>query len=70
MPVAIPAIALALTAVGTGVAIAGARQQASDAKGAANYNAKVEENNAIVAQQQADAEALQIRRTNRLRAGA
>jgi hypothetical protein len=63
-------IALAATAAGTGVAVAGQQQQARAAENAAEFNAKVEQNNALAAQQQAEAEALQIRRTNRLRAGA
>lgn len=63
-------VSLALTAAGTGVAVAGQRQQAKAAENTAEFNAKVEQNNALAAQQQAEAEALQIRRTNRLRAGA
>lgn len=69
MPVALPFIALALTAVGTGVAVSGALSQGKAAEDAAKYNAKVEENNALAAQQQAEAEARQIDRQNRIRAG-
>lgn len=69
MAAAVPFIALALSAVGTGVAFAGSLQQAKAAEEAAKYNAKIDENNALAARQQAEAEALQIRRANRLRAG-
>ena len=70
MPVAIPFIALALTGIGTGLGVASSLQQGKAAEDQAKYNAKVSENNALAATQQAEAEALQIRRTNRLRAGA
>jgi hypothetical protein len=45
-------------------------QQAQAAKDTAKFNSDVEKNNAIAAQQQAQAEATQIQRQNRLRAGA
>lgn len=61
--------AVAISAVGTGVSVAATQQQASAANDAAKFNAKVQENNALAAQQQSEAEALQIRRANRLRAG-
>lgn len=51
--VAIPLVALALTAVGTGVAVAGAVSQANAASNAAKYNQQVANNNAIAAEQQA-----------------
>lgn len=69
IPESIALVSLALTAAGTGVAVAGQQQQAKAAEDSAKFNAKVNENNAIAAQQQAEAEALQIRRANRLRQG-
>lgn len=70
MPVALAALALVATAAGTAVSVTSAQQQAKSAKDTAKFNSDVENNNAIAAQQQAQAEATQIRRTNRLRAGA
>lgn len=61
--------ALALSAAGTATSVIGSSQQAKAAEGAAEYNAKVEQNNAIAAQQSAEAEAAQIRRLNRIRLG-
>jgi hypothetical protein len=51
--VALPAIALALTAVGTATAVAGAVSQGVAASNAAKYNQQVANNNAVAAQQQA-----------------
>ena len=70
MAVALPAIAIALTAVGTGIGVYSAVQQGKAAEDAANYNAKVAENSARAAAEQAEAEARQIRRLNVLRSGA
>lgn len=63
-------VAAASAAAGTGVAVAGAQQQAEAANDTAKYNAKIAENDAIAASQQAEAEAAQIRRKNRLLGGA
>jgi len=69
MAVAIPAIALALTAVGTGVATYAAVQQGNAADDAAQATANAERANAQAAQNQAALEATQVRRRNALRLG-
>lgn len=66
MAVALPLVAVALAGVGAYAAV----QQGKAAEDAAEYNAKVAENNAQAAADQAAAEALQVRRVTRLRAGA
>lgn len=70
MPVAIPVIAVALTAVGAGVAAYSSAQQGKAAEKAGKATASAERANAIAAQQQAQLEANQVRRRNRLRLGA
>lgn len=62
MPVAIPWIGLALTAVGTGVAVAGQQEQAAAQEKAAEYNAAVAENNATAQKQAAQYEADKLRK--------
>lgn len=62
--VAIPWISLALTAAGTGVAVAGKLEAASAAREAGRFNAKVAENNAKAEQDKAQFEAQQIRKRN------
>jgi hypothetical protein len=62
MPVAIPWIGLALTAVGTGVAVAGQQQQAKAQEKAAEYNAAVAENNATAQRQAAEFEASKLKK--------
>lgn len=63
------AIALAAVAASTALGAYSAVQQGEAAEDAAEYNAKVAENNAQAAADQAAAEALQVRRAARLRAG-
>jgi len=63
-------IAVAATAAGTGVAVSSNIQQGKAADETAKFNAKIAENDALAAQQQAAAEAEQIRRKNRLLSGA
>lgn len=58
-------IGVVATAAGTGVTIAGQQQAAAAQKDAANYNAKVAENNALQAQQASEYEATRIRDKNR-----
>jgi hypothetical protein len=66
MAQAIPVIVmLAATAASTAVSIAGQQEAADTAKKASQYNAKVAENNAMQARQQASAEAERIRQKNR-----
>ena len=55
-------IGLALTAIGTGVAAYSAKAQGDAADDAAKYNAKVAENDAITARQQADFERNRLRK--------
>lgn len=64
MAVALPWIGLALTAVGTGVAVKSSLDQAKAAEEAGDFNAKVAENNAKVEQDKAQLEAQQLRRRN------
>lgn len=64
MAVAIPWIGLALSAVGTGVAIKGGIDQAKASEEAGEFNAKVAENNAKAEQDRAQFEAQQIRKRN------
>lgn len=51
MAIAIPIAALALTAIGTGVAVSSAQQQGAAQKSSADYNAQVAKNNATLASQ-------------------
>lgn len=69
MAVALPAIAVALTAVGTGVAAYGAVSQGQAAKEAGHFNAQVARNQATAEQQRADFEAQAVRRRNTIVAG-
>jgi len=69
MPVALPVIAVALAAVGTGVAAYGAVEQGNQAKEASKRTQQAENANAQAAMQQASLEAAQIRRKNLLRLG-
>jgi hypothetical protein len=64
--VAVPFIALALTAAGTGVAVASSIEQAKAAEKAGKYNEAVARNNAQAAADQARFEADKIERRNRL----
>lgn len=59
-------VALASSAVSTGLGVFSAVSAGSQAKDAAEFNAAVSRNNAISAQQQAASEAKQISRRNRL----
>lgn len=70
MAVALPAIAVALSAIGTGVGTYSAFAQGSAAKDAARNQQKAENANALAATQAAALEAEQIRRQNRIRLGA
>ena len=63
---AIPAI---MSIAGTAVAVYGVYQQGQAQKSAAEYNAKLAQQNAIVARQQADLRARQQDRLNRMRLG-
>jgi len=65
MAQALPFIALAATAVGTGVAVYGQMEQAKAAEKAAKFNEKVAENNATAARNAAMAEAERVQRRNR-----
>ncbi len=67
--IALAAVSVAASLAGTGVAVAGAQQQAKAAEDVAKFNAKIAENDALAATQQAQAEATQIRRKNRLLSG-
>lgn len=69
MAVAIPLIALALTAVGTGVGTYAAVQQGNAADDAAKFNAKVAQNEAQNEATRTAFEASQIRRKNLIRSG-
>lgn len=69
MPVALPVIAVALAAVGTGVATYGAIEQGKQADEASKRQQQAENLNAQAAMNAAGLEAEQIRRKNRLRAG-
>ncbi len=66
---AVAAIAVALTAIGTSVAVYGAVEQGNAAKDAANQQKDAENANAQAAAQAAELEAGQIRRRNLLRLG-
>jgi len=68
--IALAAVSVAASLAGTGVAVAGAKQQAQAADDTAKFNAKIAENDAIAAQQEAVLEAEQVRRKNRLLTGA
>ena len=57
-------------AIGTVVSVISALSQGSSASAAANYNAQVNAQNAVIARQQAEAQARQIERENYLRLGA
>jgi hypothetical protein len=61
--------AIAATVAGTATSVVASQQQAKAAEGTAKYNAEVDKNNALAAQQAAEAEAAQIRRLNRIRQG-
>lgn len=69
MAVALPAIAVALTAVGTGVAVYGAVQQGQAADDAAKRTQRAENANAKAASDAAALEAQQVRRKNLIRLG-
>lgn len=69
MPQALPLIAIALTAVGTGVAVYGAVDQAATAKEAGKNAQRAENINAAREQAAADFETAQVRRRNLLRLG-
>jgi hypothetical protein len=69
MPQAIPFIALALTAVGTGVAVYGQQQAGKAAEEAGKASQEAENANAQAAQDAAALEAGQVRRRNLLRLG-
>lgn len=69
MPVALPVIAVALAAVGTGVAAYGAIEQGKAADDASKRQQQAENLNAQAAMDAANLEAQQIRRKNVLRAG-
>lgn len=69
MPVALPFIAVALAAVGTGVGVYAAVEQGKRADEAAKATAEAEGANAKAAQDAAALEAGQIRRRNLLRLG-
>lgn len=69
MPQALPFIAVALTAAGTGVAAYSAVKQGQAAKEAGRATQEAENANALAAQQQAAYEAGQVRRRNLLRLG-
>src|SRR5262245_60300350 len=69
MPVALPIIAVALSAIGTGVATYGAISQGNAAEDAAKASARAENANAKAAQDAAALEAGQVRRRNLLRLG-
>ena len=58
-------VALALTAVGTGVSVYSSQEQAAAQEDAANFNAAVASNNAVQQQQAAEYEAARIRDRNR-----
>jgi len=60
---------LALTAIGTGMAVYGQMQQAQAAKKAGDYNAAVSKNNALAAQQQSAFEMARQREMNLRRMG-
>jgi len=62
MAVAIPFIMAGITIAGSAISAYGAVQQANAQKAAAQFNVSLNERNALVATQQADAEALRIRR--------
>ena len=69
MPQALPLIAVALTAVGTGVAVYSSLEQGKAADDAAKSTARAENANAKAAQDAAALEAQQVRRSNLLRLG-
>ena len=69
MPVALPLIAVALTAVGTGVAVAGQIQAGNNAEDAAKASQQAENQNAQAAMNAAALDAQQVRRRNLLRLG-
>lgn len=69
MPVALPAIAVALAAIGTGVSTYAAIKQGNAADDAAKASANAERANAKAAQDAASLEAAQVRRKNLLRLG-
>lgn len=64
MAVALPWIALAVTAAGTGVAVAGQLEQADAAEKTGEYNKKVAENQALAESDKAAYEAARIRKRN------
>lgn len=64
------AVPLVLSAVGTAVTVVSAIQQGKAAKRAADYNAQVAQQNAMLAREQAQANARIADRRNRLRLGA
>lgn len=69
MAVALPWIALAVTAVGTGVSVAGQQEAAAAQEKAAEYNAAVAENNAIAQKQAAQFESEKLRKRQMLLLG-
>jgi len=69
MPQALPIIAVALTAVGTGVAAYGAVEQGAAAKEAGKRQQQISDQNAKAVHDAAALEAGQIRRKNLLRLG-
>lgn len=62
----IAATGLAVAAAGVGVSVIGQREQSKAAKKAAEFNAAVERNNSIIAQQEGQFAADRIRKRNRL----
>lgn len=64
MAVALPWISLALTAVGTGVAVAGSLEQAEVAEKAGKFNEAVANNQAKAEQDRAQFEAARLRKRN------